>query len=164
MVDRASVESAIQQYLDLVASSLSSLSPERRARLLDELREHIREALAVRTSGAPATLPDAYAVLSQMAPPESYAERPPEESAEAKPGLRVFVLLLVCSGFQTAGLVAIIAGIPVLGAVGGAAAVIHFLLSWSGLVRVSRWTLRLSGFAALCGVGMILIEVARAVG
>ena len=58
------VAAVIRQYVDAVAASLKKDPVERREAMLRAIREHINEALAVRTAGRPATPQDAYAVLS----------------------------------------------------------------------------------------------------
>ena len=156
-----SIESAIQQYLDAVAESLSNTPPERQDTLLRELREHIQEAIHSRTSGRPATLQDAYATLSEMDSPQAYADTLTPEHEERKPNTKLIVLGLLCSGLQIAGLATTVAGIPGFGAIAGFAAVVTFFLVWSS--RPSpKWLNRLTAAAAICGVGLIIIGLAQA--
>lgn len=156
-----SIESAIQQYLDVVAKSLANAPLERRDNLLRELREHIHEAINARTSGRLATLQDAYATLSEMDLPEAYADTLTPEDEERKPSTKLVVLALLCIGLQIAGFGTVVAGIPVLGGIAGFAAVVIFFLVWSS--RGSpKWLIRLTGIAAICGLGIIIMEMARA--
>jgi len=162
MTNDPSIESAIQQYLDVVATSLANAPTERRDTLLEELREHIHEAIADRTSGKPATLQDAYAVLSEMDLPENYVDTLTGEREERKPNAKLVALFLICSGIQIAGLAALVAGIPIAGTVTGLAPIVVFFLVWSGqLGTPRRWFLWLTGGAALCGLGMIIFELMR---
>jgi multisubunit Na+/H+ antiporter MnhB subunit len=157
-----SIESAIQQYLDAVAKSLANTPLERRDALLRELRGHMHEAINARTSGRPATLQDAYATLSEMDSPETYADALTPEVEERKPITKLVVLGLLCSGLQIAGLGAAAAGIPVVGAIAGFAAVVSFFVVWSSR-RSPKWLVRLTAVAAICGLGIIIMEIARAV-
>ena len=159
-----SIESAIQQYLDAVAKSLADAPPQRRDALLRELREHVHEAINARTSGRPATLQDAYAALSEMDLPETYAEPLTPEDGQRKLNPKMLVLFLLCSSLQVAGLAAAFAGIPVVGAIGGFAAIVNFFVIWSNSWnwRAPRWLIRLAAVAAACGLGTIILEVAQA--
>ena len=155
----AAVESAIQHYIDTVATSLAGAPAKRRNALSRELREHIQEAIHVRTSGKPPTLQDVYAVLAEMDPPEAYADALTCADGERKPNARLVALALVCCAVQIAGLGATVAGIPVVGAIGGFAAVVSFFLVWSSR-RSPKWLIRLTGVAAICGLGMIIVGIA----
>ena len=159
-----SIESAIQQYLDAVSKSLANAPLERRDTLLRELREHIHEAINARTSGRPATLQDAYATLSEMDLPETYADTLTPEDEERKPSTKMLVLVFLCGGLQIASLGASIAGIPVIGAIGGFAGIVNFFVIWSNWSNwgVPRWLVRVAAVAAICGLGTIIMEVARA--
>jgi multisubunit Na+/H+ antiporter MnhB subunit len=161
MSDDPSIESAIQQYLDAVAKSLVGASMERRDTLLLELKEHIHEAINARTSGRPATLQDAYATLSEMDLPETYADTLTPEDEARKPSVKLVILGLLCSILQIAGLGATAAGVRGVGGIAGFAAVVSFFLIWSN-PRSQRWLVRLAAVAAICGLGMIIVELARA--
>jgi hypothetical protein len=112
-----------------VADSCAHAPAERRDALLRELREHIHEAMYARTSGRPPTLQDVYATLSEMDLPETYAETPPPGHEIPKPSSKLVALGLICSGFQIVGLAAVVAGIPVVGAIAGMAAIVSSFLS-----------------------------------
>lgn len=161
MSDDSAVRAVILQYLANVEKSLSYMSKEGRATLLGELREHIDEAIIARTCGKEATLRDAYAVLSELDLPESYAEAAATEAEERNPNRKLIILAVVCSFLQMVGLLTTVAGIPVLGAVAGFAAIVSFFLVWSNR-RSPKWLVRLTAIAAVCGLGMILIEMAMA--
>lgn len=156
-----SIESAIQQYLDVVAKSLANGPIQRRDTLLRELREHIREAINARTCGRPPTLQDAYATLSEMDLPETYADAPTPEDEERKPSTKLVVLFFLCSVLQIAGLWAAVAGVPVVAAIAGFAAVVNFFLIWSSR-RSPKWLVRFAAVAATCGAITIIIEIVRA--
>jgi len=160
MNSATSIEAAVQQYLDAVKLHLAHTPLERQEALLSELREHIHEAIIARTAGRTATLQDAYATLSELDPPEAYEDTASTVSGEPRPSKKLIVLGLICSGLQIAGLGVAIAGIPVLGAIAGFAAIISFFLIWSNR-RSPRWLIRLAGVAAICGLGTIAIEIAR---
>jgi len=167
MGNATSIETAVQHYLDAVKSHLSGIPLERQKALLRELREHIHEAINARTPGRTATLQDAYATLSEMDSPEAYADAAPSVSDEEEPRMRICTnkklaaLVLICSGLQIAGLGVTVAGIPVLGAIPGFAAIVNFFLVWSDK-RSPKWLVRLAAVAATCGLGQIVIELARA--
>jgi hypothetical protein len=72
----ADVRAAVARYLLEVSTYLGSRTPKERRELLATLEDHIHEALS-RRSREP-TLSDLAAVLAEMAPPESYAEAPPD--------------------------------------------------------------------------------------
>jgi len=156
-----SVEAAIQQYLDAVKKSMGDAPLERKETLLLELREYIREDINARAPGRRATLQDAYATLSKMDLPETYAEAPIPEYREQTSSRKLVILGLICSALQISGLGAVVAGIPVIGAIAGFAAIVSFLLIWSSR-QSPKWLLRLTGAAAICGSGTIIIEIARA--
>ncbi len=156
-----SIESVILQYLDNVAKSSPNMSKERRDMLLGELREHINEAMTAHTRGRPATLRDAYAALAEMDLPETYAETPMSEAGDREPSQKLVFLAVLCSFLQIVGLGATVAGIPVVGAIAGFAAIVSFFLVWSRR-RSPKWLIRLTGIAAICGLGMIVLEMAMA--
>ena len=155
------VESVVQQYMDAVAKSLGGAPSARRKALLGELREHIREAMAARTSGRPATVQDAYATLAEMDAPEAYADTPTTPGEARKLPPKMMALALVCVAAQVLSLVLLVAGVPVIGAVGGFAAVVMFFLVWS-CACVPPWVVKLCGVAAACGIFTIILEIARA--
>jgi hypothetical protein len=161
MNNARSIEVAIQQYLDAVKVFLANAPLERQKALLRELREHIHEAISARTSGRAATLQDAYATLSEMDLPETYAETLTPEYKEQAPSRKLVLLGLICSGLQIAGLVVVVAGIPVVGAIAGFAGIVSFFLVWSSR-QSPKWLIWLAGVAAICGLGIIIIEIARA--
>jgi hypothetical protein len=160
MNNATSIEAVVQQYLDAVKGHLAHTPLERQEALLRELREHIHEAIIARTSGRTATLQDAYATLSELDPPEAYADSASTVSDEPRPSKKLIVLGLICSGLQIAGLGVAVAGIPVLGAIAGFAAIVSFFLIWSNK-RSPKWLVRLTAVAAICGLGTIAIEMAR---
>ena len=167
MTNDPSIQSAVQQYLDVVATSLVNVPAERCDTLLAELREHIHEAIAVRTSGKPATLQDAYAVLSEMDLPEDYADTPTGEREKRKLNPKLVALAWICAGLQIVGLAAIVAGIPGVAGIAGLAAIVVSFLIWSGQLGEPRWLRRPVGVAglvvtALCGLGLIVLELIRA--
>ena len=154
------IESAIQQYIDAAAESFADAPLKRRRALSRELREHIREAIRARTSGRPPTLQDVYATLAEMDSPEAYAETLTPRKGEREFSVKLLILAFLCCGLQIAGLGAAVAGIPVVGAVAGFAAVVNFFLVWS-YGKCPKWVVRLAGVAAILGLGMIIIEIAR---
>ena len=156
-----SIESAVQQYLDAVAEVLADAPQERQDAVLRDLREHIHEAISARTSGGEATLQDAYAALAEMDLPETYADAPTPEVGEGRPNTKLIVLGLLCSGMQITGLWMVIHGVPVVGAIAGFAAIVSFFLVWPNR-RSPRWLVRLSAVAAVCGFGLIIMEISRA--
>jgi hypothetical protein len=155
-----SVEAAVQEYLDAVKKAMGTAPLQRKETLLHELREYIHEDIIAGTPGRAATLQDAYATLSKMDLPETYAEALPPEHSEQTPIRKLLILVLICNGLQIAGLGASIAGIPVIGAIGGFSAIVSFLLIWSSR-QSPKWLLRLTGVAAICGLGTIIIEISR---
>ena len=161
MYSPSSIEAAVQQYLDAVKCHLSYAPLERQEAVLRELREHIHEAINARTRGRAATLQDAYATLSEMDSPEAYADTASSVSDEQGPSRKLIALSLICSGLQIAGLGFIIAGIPIIGGIAGFAAIVNFFLTWSNK-RSPKWQVRLAATAAICGVGIIAFEIARA--
>jgi len=160
MNSATAVDAVVQQYLDAVKEHLADTPLERQEALLRELREHIYEAILAQTSGRTATLQDAYATLSELDSPEAYADTATSVSDEPKPSNKLIVLGLICSGLQIAGLGVAISGIPGFGAMAGFAAIVSFFLIWSNK-RSPRWLTRLAGIAAICGLGIIAIEIAR---
>ena len=133
----------------------------RRDTLLRELREHVHEAINARTSGRPATLQDAYATLAEMDLPETYADTLTPEDEPRKPSVKLVILGLLCSFLQIIGLGAAAADVPVVPGIAGFAAIVSFFLIWSNR-RSPKWLIRLTGVAAICGSGTIIIEIARA--
>jgi hypothetical protein len=152
-----SIDAVVQQYLDAVRGHMAHTPSERQEAVLRELREHIHEAILGRSSGRTTTLQDAYATLSELDSPEAYADAPPSVSDERRPSKKLIVLGLICSGLQIAGLAVTIAGIPVIGAIAGFAAIVSFFLIWSNK-RSPRWLIWLAGVAAICGLGSIAIS------
>jgi len=155
------VDQVFDHYLGSVATALGDATADRRAAVLRELREHFHEALAARMSGRTATAQDAYAVLSTMDSPRDYADAAEPGTVDRSTERKLAALAVLCSFLQVVGLVAIVSGVPVIGAVAGFAAIVNFFLNWSNR-RTPRWSLRLSATAALCGLGIILFELARA--
>lgn len=155
------VAAVIQQYVDAVAASLKKDPVERREATLRAIREHINEALSIRTRGRPANPQDAYAVLSTMDPPGNYADSAAQEEQELKPNWTLISLGLICSGLQIVGLIAAVTGVHGVGSIAGFAAIVSFFVVWSQKRR-PRWILHLLGVAAVCGLGLIIIEIARA--
>ena len=74
MKDEAEFPQAVREYLQSVAACLGNVPPDVRQDILNDLEAHIRERLAERAGGRPATEEDATDVLSEMDPPESYAD------------------------------------------------------------------------------------------
>ena len=161
MNDPASIESAIQQYLDAVEKSLADAPGQQRKALLLELRQHIQEAIRVRASDRTATLQDAYAVLSEMDLPDTYRETLLPEAKPREQSVKLVALALVCVGLQIFCLALTVAGIPVVGALGGFAAVVGFFLIWSNS-RATKWIIWLAAIAAMCGVTTMILAVGRA--
>jgi hypothetical protein len=161
MSNEASMETVIQQYLDVVEKSLTHTPPGQRDTLLRELREHIQEAVHTRAAGKPPTLQEVYATLAEMDSPEAYADTLMPAREERKTNAKLIVLYLLCCGVQIGGLGAMVAGVPVIGAIGGFAAIVMFFILWSDR-RSPKWLIRLTGVAALCGLVTILIEIAKA--
>jgi hypothetical protein len=155
------VERAVQQYLDSVAASCASVSSEWRDTLLSGLREHIEEALGAQTLGRTPTLQDAYTVLATMDLPETYAEEAARQPSDGAGNRKLIALSLICSAMQIGGLLAVIGGVPVVGALVGIAAIVSFFLSWAR-AGTPRWVLRLMTAAAIAGCGLVAIEIARA--
>jgi hypothetical protein len=85
MKTSAEVQAGISRYLVEVATYLGSRTPQERREVLADLEAHIHEALAAR--GREPTQNDLEAVLTDMAPPESYA------AGEEGPGCREVGLL-----------------------------------------------------------------------
>ena len=75
----------IEDYLRAVDSHLGSRSAAVRRELLNELREHIAEALRRRCSAAAPTAADLEAVLGELDAPESYAEEAGASAATPAP-------------------------------------------------------------------------------
>jgi len=160
MNSATSIESAVQQYLTAVKEHLAHTPLERQEAILRELREHIHEAINARSSGRTATLQDAYATLAEMDSPEAYSDNASSGFDELGPSKKLILLGLLCSGLQIVGLAVAVAGIPVLGAIAGFAAIVSFFLIWSDK-RSPRWLVRLTGVAAICGLASIAIEITR---
>ncbi len=74
MAEKAEFPEAVREYLQSVAACLGSVPPDVRQDILNDLEAHIRERLAEHAGGRPATEADATVVLSEMDPPESYAD------------------------------------------------------------------------------------------
>ncbi|MEM7683093.1 MAG: hypothetical protein AAF288_14155 [Planctomycetota bacterium] len=160
MRDANPVQAVVEHYLDAVRVHLAHLPSQRREATLSEIREHIADAMRARASGDSVTVQDAYAALAEMDPPEAYADG---GARLAEPPLsRKFIALgLLCSALQIAGLWAVIAAVPVLGAVSGFAAIVIFFLIWSNRASPS-WLVGITGAAAAAGLGMIAMELSHA--
>lgn len=160
MKNNASVESVIGQYLDSVKNNLTNTPSTQRDTLLRELKEHIFESIENRVSGRSVTIQDVYAVLSEMDAPESYAETCVLEPKAGNRNRPLIVLSVLCSGLQIFGLVMIVSGVPIVSAIAGFAAIVNFFLVLSKK-QSQKWLIWLMGFAAACGLGMIMFEFAR---
>jgi hypothetical protein len=155
------VDRVLNQYLDSVTNAMGDATTERRKEVRRELSEHFLEALAAHTAGRTATAQDAYTVLSTMDSPSAYANSAEPAAAFQSAEGKLAVLAVLCSLLQAVGLAAVVLGVPVIGAVAGFAAIVNFFISWSNQ-RTPRWSLRLSAVAAVCGLGIILFELSRA--
>lgn len=155
------IERILAHYLAAVATALCDATTDRREAVVHDLGEHFHEALAARAAGRAATAQDAYAVLSTMDAPSAFADSEGQSIIEKSAERKLGALALLCSFLQVVGLAAVVSGVPVIGAVAGFAAIVNFFLNWSQR-RAPRWSLRLSATAALCGLGIILFELARA--
>ena len=161
MTEDASCERAIKQYLDEVALKLTGLQPRQRGAVLHELRDHIREAVHERAPDRPATLQDVYAALADIDTPEQFARAVDQAESRGESGWKLELLALICALMQVGGLVAVAAGVPVLPGIAGFATIVAFFLMWARYV-MPRWLFRLMAVCAVCGLGSILFEIARA--
>ena len=155
------ITQGIAHFLDRVAEHLTAKTPTQKRESLADLESHIHEALASRAHSRPATLEDLQAILTEMDPPETYAQTLTPEYEQQKPNTKLVVLSLLCSGLQIAGLVTTVVGVPVVGAVTGFAAIVNFFIIWSN-EQSPKWLVRLTGVAAICGLVAIIVEIARA--
>lgn len=92
------VSRRMEEYLGLVEKHLKSRPESARREIIESLRRHIRDALAARA--ATPGPEDVEAVLSEMDPPESFADGDAREavpSARAAPALRWPWFLLACA-------------------------------------------------------------------
>jgi hypothetical protein len=163
MSHELTVKQVIQNYLAAVEANLREASPQERATLLREVRAHIDVALASEASDREPSVQDAYAVLASLDPPSAYQQQLVAAGSVPRRDLKLDALAVICALLQIVGLILVIVGVPVVAAVAGFAAVVSFFLSWSR-GDAPPWRLRLFGVAAVCGLGLIVLEVARAVG
>jgi len=154
-------DQVVQQYLRAVSKYLTHLSEPHRQGVLRELAGHIHEAVRERTQGRQVELGDVYAVMAELDPPERYAAE-----ASGAPGTsaplprRLRGLSVLCSLLQIVGLAAVVMGMPVVPAVAGFAAVVNFFFP-RDQERKYQKVLRI--MAAVCGLGLIIAEVSRAI-
>lgn len=157
MTTETSIESVVQHYLDGVATALAGSPAQQRDTLIRELRQHIGDSIDDRITGRTATVQDAYAVLSELDSPDTYSGASPAAAVKPKPDKRLVVFSLLCSALQPIGLIAIVAGVRVVPAVAGFAAIANFFVVWSS----SRTLPRTSAIAAICGLFLIAFEISR---
>jgi hypothetical protein len=90
MTDRRGIERAVGAYLEKVAAEMANIPSDERENILRDIEAHVYESLEKR-AGPSATLDDLSAVLSEMAPPGSYAQpsavAPPAPVAVIEPRL-----------------------------------------------------------------------------
>ena len=157
----STITQGIAHFLDHVAEQLARKTPSQRREILADLEAHIHEGLANRAAGHQPTADDLQAVLNEMDQPETYAQTLTPEHQERKQSTKLVILGVLCPGIQIAGLAAGVSGVPVVPAIAGFACIVSFFVIWSN-EQSPRWLIRLAGVAAICGLGMIIMEIARA--
>ncbi len=154
------LDDILQGYLDQVAEALNTAPVKQREMVLQDLRDHIAEAVNQRAGDRPPTPQDAYAVLAEMDPPAAFADAAGPGEADPRVSKRLAIVAATCGLLQFVGLVCIVAGVPVIPSVGGFAAVVSFLIQW--VQGAPKWMLRLAAGAAVCGVVIIILELVAA--
>ena len=153
------IEGRITRYLEMVAANIGGVPADEQEEILRNVESHIYEALSERAGENP-TIADVEAVLAEMDPPETYAETLTPEHEKQKPSIQLVILALLCSCIQIVGLGMVVYGVPVVGAIVGFASVVSFFIVWSNQ-QSPKWLIRLTGVAAICGLGMIILEITR---
>lgn len=156
----ATISQAVGRFLNRVGEHLAHRRAEEKREILSDLESHIYEALQSRTQDRQPSLEDIQSVLAEMDPPETYTAILTPEHEERKPSTPLVTLSLLCAGLQILGLGLTILGTPLVGGITGFAAVVNFFVIWSW--RSPKWLILLTGIAAICGLGTIIMEIARA--